>query len=356
VADIRKILVIKLRAIGDVVLSTAVLPSLKKFYRDAKIHFMVESSGKEVLENNPYLDRIVVLPLKEWGKLSAVKAWLSGFRFLKTIRKEKYDLVFDLFGNPRSAFITWITGAPLRVGFSFRGRKYAYNKRVMPRGGEVHEVEFNLDALRALNVPIVDFSPIFPLLKQEIDFIDKWIKENGLEKSFLVGLNPWGSWQAKRWGLEKFAALADKLVETYQAKVVVLWGPGEYRHAEKVKALAHYPVLIAPQTSLKQLGALLFRCQLVVANDSGPMHISAAVGTKTVGIFGPTQWQLQGPYGRGHGVAYKKGLTCLGCNRLSCEKMTCMKDLSVDEVMEVIKQVVGKDFSQKRKQLVLREE
>jgi len=352
VVDVRKILVIKLRAIGDVVLSSALLPGLREFYGDAKIHFMVESQGKEVLENNPYVDQIVVLPLKEWKKLSGVKAWLSGLRFLRMVRKEKYDVVFDLFGNPRSAFITWITGAPLRVGFSFCGRKYAYNKRIVPRGGEVHEVEFNLDALRALNIPVIKAFPLFPIPKKDKDFIDRWIKENGLEKSFLVGLNPWGSWQAKRWGLEKFAALTDKLVETYQAKVVVLWGPGEREHAEKIKALAHHPVFIAPETSLKELGALLSRCQLVVANDSGPMHISAAVGTKTIGIFGPTRWQLQGPYGRGHGVAYKKGLACLGCNRLSCEKMTCMKDLSVDEVMEVVEQVVGKDFSQKRRRLI----
>ena len=351
-SDIQKILVIKLRAIGDVVLSTAILPSLREFYREAKIHFMVESPGKEILENNPYVDHIIVLPLKEWGELPRLKAWLAGLRFLKRVRKEKYDIVFDLFGNPRSAFITWITGAPLRVGFSFRGRKYAYNKRVVPRGGEVHEVEFNLDALRALNIPVVKVSPLFPISKKEKDFIDRWIKKNGFEKSFLVGLNPWGSWEAKRWGLEKFAALADRLVETYQAKVVVLWGPGEREHAEKVKALARHPVFIAPQTSLKQLAALLFRCQLVVANDSGPMHIAAAVGTKTVGIFGPTRWQLQGPYGEDHGVAYKKGLACLGCNRLSCEKMTCMKDLSVDEVMEVVEKVVGRRVTQSEAKLI----
>jgi len=341
--NIRKILVIKLRAVGDVVLSTAVLPNLRKAFEGAEIHFMVERSGRGVLEGNPHVDRIIVHPRREWGALPKRAAWREGFTFLKKIRKEGYDLVFDLFGNPRSAFLTWMTGASCRVGFAFRGRKYAYNKRVPPRGDRVHEVEFNLDALRALGIPIVVNSPCFSFSKRDGHYADGWIEGNGLRDSFLVGIHPWGSWKAKRWGLEKFAALADRLGEALQAGIVLLWGPGEKKYAEKVQTLARYPTTIAPETSLKELGALLSRCRLVVANDSGPMHISAAVGTPTVGIFGPTNSKLQGPYGESHEVARKEGLACLGCNKLECRSLDCMNLLSTKEVFEVVQNCITKN-------------
>lgn len=341
--NIHKILVIKLRAIGDVVISTAVLPNLRNAFEEAEIHFLVEVSGREVLEGNPYVDRIIVLPRREGKSLSRMTALREGFRFLKQIRGEKYDLVFDLFGNPRSAFLTWMTGASTRVGFAFRGRKYAYNKRVQPRGDRVHEVKFNLDALRVLDIPIVETSPCFHFSKKDRDHVEEWIQENGLKDSFLVGIHPWGSWKAKRWGLEKFAALADRLVEDLRAGIVLLWGPGEKEYAEEVQTLARNPTTLAPTTSLKELGALLWWCQLVIANDSGPMHISAAVGTPTVGIFGPTNSRLQGPYGESHEVAQKEGLACLGCNRLECRSLDCMNLLSTKEVFDVAQKCIAKN-------------
>ncbi|MBN2029782.1 glycosyltransferase family 9 protein [bacterium] len=338
--DIRKILVIKLRAIGDVVLSTAVLPSLRNGFPGSEIHFLVDHSGRDVLIGNPCVDRILSPPHSKKDRSGRKIRQGDALRFLKMIRKEKYDLVFDLFGNPRSAFLTWITAAPMRVGFTFRGRKYAYNCRVVPRGDRIHEVEFNLDGLRALGLPIVDAFPRFYYSDKDKDVIDRWMKKRGLENTFLIGLHCWGGWETKRWGLDRFAALSDLLSKVKEAKILLLWGPGERKHAEKVQSLAHYPTFIAPETSLKQLGVLLSRCQIVIANDSGPMHISAAVGTPTVGIFGPTQWKLQGPFGKGHRVVYKKGLSCLGCNRTSCKEMICMKNLGVDDVMQVVEKVI----------------
>ncbi len=343
---VQKILIVKLRAIGDVVLSTAVIPNLKKAFQSAVIHFAVEPAGEEVIKGNEDIDRVIVLPSKKTEKSSRVSRMFESIRFVKNLRKEKYDLVFDLFGNPRSAFLTWVTGAKYRVGFNFRGRKYAYNIRVRPRGDRVHEVDFNLDALRELNIPIIDRLPYFPIPEKAEEKINRWMDGRRIRRQFLAGIHPWGSWEAKRWGLNHFAELADRLSETYSANVIVLWGPGEQQHAKKVCSLARTAPILAPEMSLKELGALLARCDLVIANDSGPMHISAAVGTKTIGIYGPTSWKFQGPFGAGNAVAYKQGLTCLGCNRLTCDEMVCMKTLTVDDVMQVVQKVVSiKTFS-----------
>lgn len=351
---VQKILVIKLRAIGDVVLSTAVLPSLRNGYPGSEIHFLVDDSGRDVLIGNPCVDQILTPPYSRKVHLGKkMKQW-EAFQFLRMIRKNKYDLVFDLFGNPRSAFLTWVTAAPMRVGFAFRSRKYAYNHRIVPRGDRIHEVEFNLDALRAVGLPIVDAFPRFYYSDEDKNIINQWIVKQDLESTFLIGMHCWGGWEAKRWGLDRFAALSDRLSKIREAEIVLLWGPGEREYAEKIKSMTHSRVLIAPETSLKQLGALLSRCQIVIANDSGPMHISAAVGTPTVGIFGPTQWKLQGPFGKRHGVVYKKGLSCLGCNRTSCKEMMCMENLGVDEVLSVVEKVIRRNRSMQDRQKELK--
>jgi lipopolysaccharide heptosyltransferase II len=340
IPDAKKILVIKLRAIGDVVLSTSVLPGIRRAYPDSEIHFLTEIPSVPAVEGNPDLDRVVVLPRQEWAKLSRRNAWRASLDFTRMLRREKYDLVFDLFGNPRSAFLTWITGAPVRVGYAFRGRKLFYNRRVPPRGDRIHELEFNLDALKMIGIPVQDARPLFPVAAEDKKKIREWLGEQGLLDEFRVGMHVWGSWEAKRWDLEKFAVLADRMGERYRARVILLWGPGEQEHAVRVQEMARNPVYVAPETSLKELGALLSQCALVVANDSGPMHIAAALGVPTVGIFGPTSWKLQGPYGDSHGVAYKEGLTCLGCNRLSCGHLSCMRKLGVKAVLDVVDRVM----------------
>jgi lipopolysaccharide heptosyltransferase II len=339
---ISRILVIKLRAIGDVVLSTAVLPNLRNAYPNAKIHFLTEKSCRPVLEDNPYVDRVLTLPADPWTRPVTRASWTAFAGFMKNFRKPLYDMVLDLFGNPRSAWLTRFSGAPIRVGYRFRGREYAYNTKVLPRGDRVHEVEFNLDALRALGIPVVDSRPFFAFSKKNADRIDSWLRDAGFNGRSLIALHSWGSWPAKRWGGDRFAALADRLVQMYHALVVLPWGPGEKIHAEAVQRSAREKTVLAPDLSLKELGALFSRCRLVVANDSGPMHIAAAVGTPTIGIFGPTSWRLQGPYGSGNAAVFKSGLKCLGCNKLECSDLKCMETLGVGDVLKAVENVLGR--------------
>lgn len=326
-----EILIIKLRAIGDVVLSTAVLPNLKAAYPDAEIHFLTESASAPLIEDNPGVDRMLVLPARNtfqsnWSYNRAM------FRFLRQIRQQHYEWVFDLFGNPRSALMTWLSGAPVRVGYRFRGRVLAYNKRVEPRGDRVHEIEFNLDALRALDIPIRSSSPELFFAPESTTPVRAWIDQTFSSGDFLVALHPWGSWKAKRWPLPCFAELADRLVRNLGAEVIVLWGPGEKPVAEEVRRLSRENLTLAPQTTLKELGALLACCRLVVANDSGPMHIAAALGVPTIGLFGPTHPKRQGPCGRNGLAIWRKDLSCIGCNRLVCPEGTCLTGLAVDQV------------------------
>jgi len=336
-----KILIIKLRAIGDVVLSTAVLPNLKAAFPDASIDFLVEPPADQILAGNPNIRRVVRYPYKAWARVSPFHSIIRGIRFIAGLRREKYSMVIDLFGNPRSAFLAWATGARQRVGFAFRGRRFYYTLRVPPRGDQVHEVEFNLDALRALNIPVIHRNPQLPVDADSQKRMSAWLDRETGRGKLRVALHVWGSWASKRWPLNRFAELADQLVRNHHADVILLWGPGEEIYAKTVRDMATQPLHLAPKTSLKELAELLRQCDIVVANDSGPMHMAAAVGTLTVGIYGPTSWQLQGPFGSHHRTAFNRGLTCLGCNRLDCSHMSCMQNLTVKAVMDVVEQAAA---------------
>ncbi|MGQ9854568.1 MAG: glycosyltransferase family 9 protein, partial [Candidatus Oleimicrobiaceae bacterium] len=293
-----------------------------------------EPASRQVLEGNPDVSEVLLhdprAPLSKQVDL------------VRRIRARSYELVIDLFGNPRSAWLTWLSGARTRVGFGFRFRKMAYNVRVAPRGHMVHEVEFNLDALRAMGVAVGTPRVYFPVPVDAKRYVDDFLASMGLSDALLVGLNNSGGWPAKRWVPEKAAELARRLVEHEQAAVIVLWGPGEEHQMRQLATMAGRGTLLAPPTDLHQLAALLARLRLLVTTDSAPMHIAAAVGTHAVALFGPTNPLLQGPYGPGHVVVRNERLSCLGCNRTRCDDGRCMSELEAETVYAACRKALAR--------------
>jgi ADP-heptose:LPS heptosyltransferase len=201
----------------------------------------------------------------------------------------------------------------------------------------VHNTEFNLDALGAIGIPIVDRTLRYPVTADAGEEVAAWLRTTGADRKLRVAVNTGGGWYTKRWGLDHFASLADTMIERFDAAVILTWGPGQYADVEEVKARMKHAPLIPPETTLPQLAALLKACTLVVSNDSGPMHLATAVGTPVLGIYGPTNPMLQGPYGPGHCTVRREGLDCLGCNLTSCPiGHPCMLDLSVATVVDAV--------------------
>lgn len=329
-----RILVIKLRAVGDVLLSTIVTKNLRLAFPDAQIDYLTEPPSVEILRGNPYIDSIWVHDRKR----------MTGLRLVRFVRRQRYDLVIDLFGNPRTALVTRLSGARYRVGYRFRNRTYAYNIMAIPRGHQVHNTQFNLDALEAIGIAIHDRNIYFQFSPADSRYVDEFLSSSGINHHLLVGVNTGGGWYTKRWGLDRFAELADRLIGEYGASIVLPWGPGQLPEAEKIRLIMKQSALIPPATTLKQLGALLNRCTCVISNDSGPMHIAAAVGTPVLGIYGPTSPMLQGPFGEKHVTVGKQGLDCLGCNLTKCPiGHPCMLELSVDSVMQGVKELLTKN-------------
>ena len=318
-------MVIKLRAIGDVVLSTVVLDSLRKSFPHSNIDFLTEKYCKDVLFENPNLNSVLTYDSRNDNGLSLIYK----------IRRRRYDLVIDLFGNPRSALVTFFSGSRYRVGYRFGWRRYCYNIVVNPRGGEVHNTEFNLDALRAISIPIINPVPQFFVTQKEIDFAHDFFKSANLESNKVIAINPGGGWYTKRWLISHYARISDIIMEKYKAKILLLWGPGEENYVREIIKVMKNQAVQIPATNLKQLAAILQKCSLIVTNDSGPMHIAAAVGVPVVAIFGPTNPALQGPVGTKTAVIQNKELDCLGCNLTKCPiGNPCMEKLTVEEVLK----------------------
>jgi ADP-heptose:LPS heptosyltransferase len=328
------VLVIKLRAIGDVLLSTPVVENLAREFPHLSIDFLCEKFASDVVRGNPHINAVLAFDKKKDASLDLIRK----------IRSRKYNIVIDLFGNPRTALVTRLSGAKHRIGFPFRGRAYAYNHCVTPRGGEVHNIEFNLDVLRAFSIPIPSHDPLFPLDQQSEIFAQRWLSSEGLNGKKIIGINPSGGWNTKRWDLGSYAHLIRELYGRYHFPMLLFWGPGEENDVLSIQNMTGVPVTKIPKTSLKEMGALLKHCSYLISNDSGPMHIAASLGVPTLGIYGPTDPLLQGPFGEKNLWVRHDELDCLTCNLTECPiGNICMKDLPVSVVMDAFERLVAKN-------------
>ncbi len=325
-SKVNRILVIKPGAIGDVLLCTPVIENLRHNFPGAVINFLTQSYCREVLEGNPYLNRVLTYDIAKGD---------GSFCLIRNIHKQKYDLIIDLFGNPRTAVIVFNSDAKYRVGYRFKWRQLAYNIKIKPRGGEVHNIEFNLDALRILNLDIITSKPFFYYNAVHREFADDFFKANGLEGKKVIGFNPSGTWPTKVWYPEKFAELGKKFGS--DAKILLFWGyDKEKETALKIKNMIGDNAILIPEVNLKYMAALIKKCSVFVTNDTGPMHIAWVTGANTAAIFGPTNSHLQGPLSENSIIIKNDSLSCLGCNLTQISECPnshkCMGELSVDYV------------------------
>jgi heptosyltransferase-3 len=276
---IEKILIIKLRGIGDVVLSTIVFDSIRKEFPNAEIDYLTEKPSNQFLSNFNCIKKVFILDRK--STFSRIKTAL-------TIRKMKYDLVLDFFSNPTTAQITYISGARYKAGFPYKGRKYAYNLFGPAERGKYHAAELHIEFLKTIGLNIFNKHLEFNLNDSDIIFTRKYLESFSLSRSSLIGISPSGGWDSKRCPPKKFAEIADSIIENFNATVLLLWGPEDRTDVEDIIKIMRNEAICAPKTNINQMAAFIAECDMFIANDSGPMHISTAIGTPTLSIHGPT--------------------------------------------------------------------
>lgn len=330
--EIKKILLIKPRGIGDVVLSTIVIDNLLNFFPSAKIDYLTEPFVKPAIDNIPQINKVLTFSRNEFI-----------FKIIREIRRQNYDIVFDLWTNPKTAQITFLSGAKYRVGYSYLGRRYAYNIKATSGRGNHHSAEHNLELLKPLNIPIVSKRILFNLDKEKLEEAKVFINYNFSSAKSIVGILPSGSWKSKRVDTSKWIEICKALLKKYAVKFFVIWGPGDEEDSAKIINELNEDAILAPKTDLKLMSAMIKCCDFIISNDSGPMHIAAALNIPILGIFGPTNPHTHRPYSENSGFIYKSDLHCITCDKLECPfNHECMLNLSIEDILNEVDKLAGK--------------
>ncbi len=341
----KKFLIIKLSSLGDVVHTLPVLRTLRKNHPGATIAWMVEERYRELLEGNPDLDRIIPVRTKHWRKNWNLGSLREILEVLRTLRRLRFDTVFDLHGLLKSGLIALLSGSPDRVGFSAPDCREKVSALFTNRKGPgaepgTHVVDRYLSLVSAtqeLNEVSREFPIQIPPRCEET--IQDFLKTHpDLTSKPVVGINPGAGFETKQWSLDRFAELADRLTNEIGCSVLLTWGPGEEGMVKHIAGRAEQKCWTAPPTTIIESAALYRRLALLVSCDSGPLHLGAALGVPTVSIFGPTDPARNGAYGDRHQAVYKT-LSCSFCWKKKCPLQTkeCMERVTVDEVFEAVK-------------------
>ncbi|MFH1562887.1 MAG: lipopolysaccharide heptosyltransferase II [Nitrospirota bacterium] len=335
--DDKKILIIRLSSIGDIVLASPLIRLVRKKFPQAKIDMLVCSEFEELISANPNLSQVILFDRK-----TGLKGLL---RLCKKIRKERYDLVIDIHKKLRSSIICWTSGAKQTVVYNkhsflrfllvnFKINRFVtttyvanlYLKSVERFGIEDDGQGLELDITQAKDMGVLE------LLRQE-----------GVSKECsLIGLAPGAHWNTKRWFKESFIELANLLLQRKGVKIVILGGKDEMELGKEIESgLLDKPINAVGKLSLMETAALLKRCNVLITNDTGVMHIAAAVKTPVVAIFGPTVGEFgYYPYRVANRVISKdlpcKPCTTKGTSKCKINTFDCMRIISTDEVLEAV--------------------
>ena len=339
----QRILIIRLDRLGDVVLSTPVIQELRKAFPQAFIAMMVRPACQEVLEGNPYLDQVIL-----YDKDGAHRRLLATVTFAFGLRRFKFDTALVLHPSNRSHWIAALAGIPNRVGYN---RKFAWllTRRVPhnKQEGAYHEAQYTLQLLRFFGIDAGQPRPFVPVHPQALARVEGWLSEAGISaQDAVVAVHPSASCISKRWMPQRFAAVADRLAKEKGVRICLVAGKEDAVYAQAVEKAMQAPVLnFSGKLTISELAALMRRCRLLISNDSGPVHVAAAVGTPVVDIFGRNQQGLSpkrwGPLGPGHVVLHKE-VGCVTCLAHNCDiNFLCLTSLTVEEVFSAASGVLG---------------
>ncbi len=331
--NIKNILVIRFKGLGDILLSIPALRALKTAYPGAKLSLLVNREAEQVVSGLPFIDELILFDKDKKGGV------LDGIKMINMIRKSKFDLVLDLIGTPRSALITAFSGAKYRAGTTHRVRQRAYNIKVRGPKEILYGAKVHLLAAFVCGADITNetLELEIKIPKETELIISAYLNKNGIRSREVIGLNPFTKFETRNWGIENFASLSDKLVRSGK-KVMLLWGPGE--DVEKFLSIAKEKVLLAPETDIKSLAALLSKIRVVITTNTFTKHLAAAVKTPTLTIYGATNPRAWEPESKNGSDYIWAGVDCQPCEKNKCKDLKCLKNITVAEVLNKLTKMI----------------
>jgi lipopolysaccharide heptosyltransferase II len=345
-----KILLIRLRLIGDVVFTTPVIRVLKRTLPDAHITYLVEAESAAVVAGNPHLDDVIVIP-----RSRGVSRVLDDARLARRLRRQRFDVVIDMHGGPRSGWLTLATGAPQRIGYAIPGRTWMYTRTVArPRELRArHSVLNQWDLLQAMDGwngtapdPVRDAVEMAADPRAERRVAERLATCGVDDQDELIVVHVSAGNPFRRWPEAAFVRLIAALAAAPERRLILSSGPSDRQAADRIARDARAQLGAANATNvvdfgdfdLAELRALVSRSRLFIGGDTGPLHIAATTATPVVGVFGPTlparssPWRDPAHATESVGVS---GLSCRPCDQRAClpGDFRCLTTLAPDEVL-----------------------
>lgn len=327
-----KILVIQLRQLGDVLMTTPLVRQLSVLFPLAKIDFLTEKLGSNVYRYNSHINNLKIIPRKI--------SFLEMYRIVGEIRKEKYDLVIDCFSNPKSAQLAFLTGARERIGFDFRWRRYAYSTVIKLKKRIEYAAIAKLRLIEKFGVNLNDNRIEMPISKEYLEKAEDFTAKLGFDDKTIAFCTV-SRRDYKVWKPEYFAKTGDWLISKGY-KLWFVYGPGEKELAmqaysllsDKSKAIIDYPM-----PDVLELRAILERCKMYVGNDGGNKHIAICAGIPTVTVFGSIRWQAWTPPDSPNDYAVYKNMDCYD-NCKHCKDMRCYKEITEKDLIGTLEKII----------------
>jgi len=329
---VRNILIRGTNWIGDVVMTLPAITAVREAYPEARISILVKPWVADLLRISPDVDEVIVY------ERPGVHEGIGGlFRLVRELKTKKFDMAILLQNAIEAAIIAWLARIPVRAGYNTDGRGIFLTHSAI-RSKEilrVHQVEYYLGMLKALGLGAGRKDVRLLIGEEEKAFSDRILKERGIaEASLLIGLAPGATYgPAKRWYPERFASVADRLIERFSARVLLFGSAGDHEVARSIQGKARNALVdLTGETTLREAISLIARCRLFVSNDSGLMHVAGALGTPTVAIFGSTNPLTTSPVGQ-KSIVITKNVDCSPCLKKTCPTdFICMDLITADEV------------------------
>ena len=327
----RNILLIRLSSLGDIVLTSPAIRAVRRHFPKARISMLVASQSADLLTENPHLDEVL-----RFNRRAKDKDTAEMLRMTHILRERQFDLTIDFQRKFRTSLLGYLSGAKCRVGYH-QPKGLLCSIRVPDSTG--HAIDRYFALLHAVGIAAKDRT-----LELFLSESDRKYARDAMEKLSIngdrptVGLFPGAGWKLREWMPDRFAAIGDRLVRHFDAQVIVFGGPHERRLANYViDLMTEQAISFAGTHQIRQLAALIERCNLFLTNDTGPMHIATALRTPTVALFGPGNHIRFQPLDSIHSTI-RHEVPCNPCKQFTdrCKDNVCMKLITVDEVWETI--------------------
>jgi len=348
----RKILILRLSAVGDVIRTLPAVKALKEYYPSSSITWVVEEPSRALLESQPEIDEIILFPRKRWadGIKSVQRIWttITEMRaFVLGLRRRGFDVVLDFHGILKSGLISFLSGSPKRIGFDRRsakeGNSIFSNVRVKLSEERMSRFQKNFALLKGMGLEVKNLHPELHIPTRDREYVRLFFNKisTSLKRPF-IAIHPGTSQKTlyKRWMPIQYARLADRLIRELKATVIFTWGSEELSWVEGIQKEMEEPSILGPRTeSLTQLGEVYGHCDLYIGGDTGPMHIASLMGIPVVVIYGPTDPIVNEPFGEHKKV--RKQVGCNPCRNRSCKELTCLKMITVDDVFKATEEILS---------------